>query len=155
MISQERYLRARLVLSSTLSFCQQSLLCGPYLRRTKSTHRFLCWLSQGGVERCPCSHRVELCSNIPTLHIGQLPVKLLRLDCKTDFRIISSGNSDYFSVDGSMNWWSSNSLVKFLTAHTMLQSAMSSNAQSRTSGRFFILTAQKNSKKTSIGKIRI
>ena len=78
-------------------------LCGPYLRRTKSTHRFLCWLSQGGVERCPRSHRVELCSNIMTLHIGQLPVKLLRLDCKTDFRIIYSGDSDYFSVDGSMS----------------------------------------------------
>ena len=147
MIVQERYLRAQLVLSFTLGFCQRFPLRRPHLTRMKSTNRFLCWLSQGGVERCPRSHRVELCSNIMTLHIGQLPVKLLRLDCKTDFRIIYSGDSDYFSVDGSMKWWSCTSLVKFLTAHTMLQSAMPSNAQGRTSGRFSIFDGSKKTQK--------
>ena len=37
--------------------------------------------------------------------------------------------SDYFSVDGSMSWWSGTSLVEFLTAHTMIQSKMPPNAQ--------------------------
>jgi len=152
MVVQLCYLRAWLVLSCALGVCQRSVLRGSYLRRMKSTHVQMVWLSQEGVERCPRSHRVELCYNSPTLHIGQLSVMLSRLHCKTDFRINYLRGSDYFSVDGSMSWRSCTSLVKFLTAHTMIQSKMPPNAQGHAHGRFSILTVQKNLKKVVHGK---